>query len=528
VDVPKLHMIGHIEGLLRSIRKTFSRSDWAIRLLRLSHLKEPASEPGLVMVQIDGLALTQFNKALKDKHVPFMAHLMRKEKYTLHPFYSGIPSNTPSVQAELFYGVKGCVPSFSFIDQSTQQIIKMLDTSYVEVFEQSLKNKGENLLKGGSSYSNIYTGGAKESHFCFAQLGFSGVLHAINPLVFPFLLILYLDIFVRTFLLLVIEFFIAIFECLRGTLKGRIFSEELRFVWLRVLVCVFLRELIVAGACIDIMRGLPVIHLNFLGYDEQAHCRGPSSSYAHWALKGIDAAIERIHEVILHSSSRAYDLWIYSDHGQDKTTPYYIKKGITIEEAVQDFFGATNMKAKIHLSAPPYTRSDSHVHAIRKRKQSQWQNLPKADFTSQEAIVTAIGPLGQIYLKKKMESVQLGFLAAKLVKDVDIPLVMIRLGDNKVMAYTPKGSFALPQEAKEVFGADHPFLKEIQEDIIRTCYHPNAGDFIISGWAEGAESISFPMEYGAHAGMRIWGPCWNECGRNQRLCLTSNGYTLRT
>jgi hypothetical protein len=49
--------------------------------------------------------------------------------YGLHTLYSGLPSSTPSVQAELFYGVKGAVPAFSFTDRSSGQIFRMYDPS---------------------------------------------------------------------------------------------------------------------------------------------------------------------------------------------------------------------------------------------------------------------------------------------------------------------------------------------------------------------------------------------------------------
>lgn len=173
-----------------------------------------------------------------------------------------------------------------------------------------------------------------------------------------FLVILYIDIFIRTFLLLALEIGVAIFECIRGTLKGRVFLRELELIWLRALICVLLREFITAGASMDIMRGLPVIHLNLLGYDEQAHCRGPSSKFAHWSLRGVDDAIRRIDRVMKRSLYREYDLWVYSDHGQEKTVPYLIKYGCTLEEAV------------------------------------------KKIFEEPEAVVTAMGPVGHIYAQK--------------------------------------------------------------------------------------------------------------------------------
>jgi len=449
-------MISRVEVFLRNLKRIFSRSEWTIRLLRLVKLKQAVPEPGLVMVQIDGLSMTQFNRALQKRNLPFLQGLLSKERYILRSFYSGLPSNTPAVQGELFYGVKGCIPAFHFLDRQSGRTVKMLDIAFVKEFEKRLSAQGSGLLAGGSSYSDIFTGSAKESHCCWSRMGWEGVLWAANPFVFPFLVILYADIFIRTFVLVFIEFFLALFECMRGTLKGRLFFRELELVWQRSLVCVFLREFITAGVCIDIMRGVPVIHVNFLGYDEQAHGRGPSSKFAHWSLRGIDDAIKRIDNVIQQSPYRHYDLWVYSDHGQTKTTPYFVKYGRTIEEAVKELFD--------------------------------------------DAIVTAMGPLGHIYVNKGLNTEDVYSYAKKLVSQAKIPLVLTRDG-SRVLAWTPRGCFMLMDEAHQIFGQDHPFLEEIKEDLLRVCFHPDAGEFVIAGWCEGTEAISFPLEYGAHASM---------------------------
>jgi hypothetical protein len=262
----------------------------------------------------------------------------------------------------------------------------------------------------------------------------------------------------RTFLLLTIEVVIASFECIRGVFKGRVFLKELDLIWLRALICVSLREFVTAGASMDIMRGMSVVHLNLLGYDEQSHCRGPSSRFAHWSLQGVDDAIRRISRAIKRSPYREYDLWVYSDHGQDKTIPYLIKYGCTIEEAV----------AKV--------------------------------FTKPGAVVTAMGPLGHIYPQKELNKSETEFFAQKLVDDAKIPLVITCLGNNKVLAWTKRGQFILPDESGQVFDEGHSFLSELKEDILRVCYHPDAGDFIIFGWCKGEIAISFAFEYGAHAG----------------------------
>src|SRR5690606_9873392 len=97
--------------------------------------------------------------------------------------------------------------------------------------------------------------------------------------------------FLRLLALLPLEFIIALGDAIRGISRGQGWKRELIFVFTRVFICVGLRELVTLGAKIDLARGLPIIHVNFLGYDEQAHRRGPDSAFAHWTLRGIDRAV---------------------------------------------------------------------------------------------------------------------------------------------------------------------------------------------------------------------------------------------
>ena len=152
-------MIFRLEMLLRKARRSVSRSEWLIRLLRLTKSKGTGTTPGLVLIQIDGLSHTQFGRALGGGKMPFLYKLLKRQRYGLHTLYSGLPSSTPSVQAELFYGVKGAVPAFSFMDRSSGQILRMYDPSSAASVEHRLEKNGEPLLKDGSAYCNTYTGG---------------------------------------------------------------------------------------------------------------------------------------------------------------------------------------------------------------------------------------------------------------------------------------------------------------------------------------------------------------------------------
>ena len=103
-------MLSRIEVWFRWARRSLSRSHWLARLLQLPVSTGSGVRPGLVMLQIDGLSQPELQRALARGEMPFLRRLLKKEHYTLHAHYSGLPATTPAVQAELFYGVKTAVP----------------------------------------------------------------------------------------------------------------------------------------------------------------------------------------------------------------------------------------------------------------------------------------------------------------------------------------------------------------------------------------------------------------------------------
>jgi hypothetical protein len=115
-------------------------------------------------------------------------------------------------------------------------------------------------------------------------------------------------------------------------------NSELKFIFSRIGVCIVLRELVRLHVKIDLARGLPIIHANFVGYDEHAHRRGPGSAFAMWTLKGIDGTIKDLVRSARWSEKRDYRVFIYSDHGQEACLPYERETGRTIHQSVADVF----------------------------------------------------------------------------------------------------------------------------------------------------------------------------------------------
>ncbi|MBE9487415.1 MAG: endonuclease/exonuclease/phosphatase family protein [Chloroflexi bacterium] len=497
-------MIGRIETSLRKLRRLVSRSEWLARLLRLPISKGPASRPGLIMIQIDGLSQQEFERALDRGELPFLHRLIQREHYQVHTQYSGLPASTPAVQAELFYGVKNAVPAFTFKDPQLRRIIRMFEPEAATHVEELLIDSGnEALLKGGSVYVDNFTGGAEEAHFCPASRGWGPAMRAANPLVVFLLLISNLYSFLRTGVLLLLEFTLAVFDFARGFIRGYDFIMELKFIPTRVAICILLRELTVIGAKIDIARGLPIIHLNFLGYDEQAHRRGPSSQFAHWTLKGIDDAIKRLWRAADYSAWRHYDVWIYSDHGQVRVLPYHQQQGLTIEEAVAAVFNKLSEENGQVLKKTPGSIQTQRVHLLGDKNFQRLFSrfgINSREESEKQVAVAALGPVGFVYPPRKLSADEREFVARELTHRHKVPLVVVKEGSERLCAWTDDGKFYLPEQTAEVLGTDHPFLDEIKQDLVSLCQHPGAGDFVLLGWRKGMPAVSFAVENGAHAG----------------------------
>ena len=160
-------MISSIVARLRRLRRKFSRTHWAARLLGIKPPTGESDEPGLVMLQIDGLSRTEFERALESDKLPFLARLIRRGHFTLESFYSGLPSTTPAVQGEIFFGVRTAVPSFEFLRRQSGKVFRMYEsTAAAEIQGELEKSCPEPLLKRGRSYLNIYRAGAGYSHYC--------------------------------------------------------------------------------------------------------------------------------------------------------------------------------------------------------------------------------------------------------------------------------------------------------------------------------------------------------------------------
>ncbi|MFC6631772.1 endonuclease/exonuclease/phosphatase family protein [Microbulbifer taiwanensis] len=500
-------MLTRIETALRRWRRRFSRSEWMARLLKLPTSESHPSAHGLVLIQVDGLAYPQLQKALAKKRMPFLRRLIRKEHYHLEHLFPGVPSTTPAVQAELFYGQRAVVPAFAFMVRDTQQLVRMYDPEAATLVEERLKKiVSDPLLKGGSCYLSLFRAGTEdgEAHFCPASQGWGPSLREASP--WKVLLLLLSNIWglLRTLGLLVVETVLALVDLVRGVIQGQDFWRELMFVPTRVAVTILMRELCTFGVKIDIARGLPVIYINLLGYDEQSHRRGPDSAFAHWTLKGIDDAIGRIWRAAHRSERRHYDVWIFSDHGQEHTEAYESRHGRSLGDALAEALAELPNRLSDYRSAG---RRGVQLEPARMFG-AEWigkfipGDSPDHPHSQSPLALTGLGPVAMLY-NLDLNGTPPADVARLIVEKARIPLVLYRSGpetDASVLGWCKEGPVRLPEDGPRLLGEDHPFIEETAIDLARLCRHPDAGEFVMCGWCAGEKPMTFAVENGSHGG----------------------------
>ena len=499
---------------LSKFRRRISRNESVVRWLGLSRAEGIQQQPGLILVQIDGLSRHQFERALKKRRMPFLRKLARKRNYRIHSLYSGLPSSTPAVQGELFYGVRCAVPAFSFRDHESGQIVRMFDAAPARSVQEKLASLGPGLLEGGSAYSNIYSGGAAVSHFCAATMGWNNVASVIKPWVLASIIFWHAWSILRTLTLVLVELWLVLWDFMRGETARTTLWNEFKFIFLRVGVCVVMRELITVGASVDATRGLSVIHLNYLGYDEQAHHRGPSSHFAHWSLKGIDDAIKRVWNAARRSQHRKYTLWVYSDHGQERTIPYLHKFGRPIQQAIADIFGEdviAHPAGRVPASSGVQHgraqwvggRAGERITHHQRGSEGAHHVADSGLRTAPVVDVVSLGPIGHVYPREALSAERMDEIAREMVHKAGVSMVLAPTAAGEARAWTRSGTFQLPAQAAAVFGINHPFLVDVTRDMIDLCHHPHSGAFILGGWSLEGPALTFALENGSHCGPGI-------------------------
>ncbi|MCV2394831.1 alkaline phosphatase family protein [Actinotalea sp. M2MS4P-6] len=291
-------------------------------------------EPGLVVIQIDGLAYPVLQHAIGSGDAPTLARWLRRGSHTARPWWARVPSTTPASQAGLLHGTNDGIPAFRWYDKEAGRLVVTNHPADAAIVEEHLSDGRGLLADGGAAVSTMFTGDAESAFLVMSRAGRRGGLGTGSS---------YLRFFARPFVLgraLLLTFGEMIKELTQAWHQRRrdVWPRVPRrgaYVALRAVTNVLMRDLNVALVADQMARGAPVVFVDLVDYDEIAHHAGVVRREALDALAGVDAAIgtlERFAEVC----PREYRFVVLSDHGQSQGATFAQLAGRSLEAVVTE------------------------------------------------------------------------------------------------------------------------------------------------------------------------------------------------
>ncbi len=295
-------------------------------------------KPGLVVVQIDGLAHPILTRQIRAGRVPHLSSWVRSGRYRLASWEALLPPTTPASQAGLLHGNNDGIPAFRWYEKEAGRI--MVANHPADAAEVATRiSNGEGLLSNnGASVGNLFSGDAVRSYITMATIKDKGQGLGKSQTFFSFFAspYNYLHTIVRT----VAEIFKEYLQARRQERAGIVplMHRGMPYPVARAATNVALRDLSTSLVIEEMYRGAPVIFVDYTDYDEIAHHSGPERSETFDALDGVDKAIATL-EKASAAAPRPYKFVVVSDHGQSLGATFLQRYGKTLADVIHELMG---------------------------------------------------------------------------------------------------------------------------------------------------------------------------------------------
>ncbi len=309
-----------------------------VQRLLLERGVERTDRPGLVVIQIDGLAYPILAARIRAGSVNTMARWLRDGSHELSRWEALLPSMTSASQAGILHGNNDGIPAFRWYERDRQHLMVSSNPQDAAEIVRRVSN-GEGLLSNdGVSICNLVTGDATRSYLTTAALaeGSKGIGESKAFLGFFFSPTGYL----RSLTLFIGEFLKEQYQARRTRRSGVVpqMNRGLKYAGMRAASNVLLRDVNVSLVIEEMYRGANVIYADFTDYDELAHHCGPERVESFDALDGIDRALAVL-EKAAANTPRPYRFVVLSDHGQSLGATFKQRYGQTLGDVVRDLMG---------------------------------------------------------------------------------------------------------------------------------------------------------------------------------------------
>jgi uncharacterized membrane protein YvlD (DUF360 family) len=454
----------------------------AHRIARRQGIIASTDAPGIVYLEIDGLAKPVLQRAMRDGNAPNMARWLR-ETHSLSEWETDLSSQTGASQAGILLGSNEDISAFRWVEKETATMMTCSAPADCAELERRLGTGIGLLVDGGASRGNLLSGEAQDVILTVSRMEAE---KKSNPGYRAFFA--NGDNATRTLVLFgweVILEWTAALRAIRRDVQPRGHRGG-TYPLMRGALCVFVRDLIVSGVLTDMMRGRPAVYATFSSYDEVAHHSGLERADTLEALRKLDDHFGHI-ERARRYAPRPYEIVVLSDHGQTQGATFKQRNGYGLDELVERSLsrgdvtgieGGDEQHSMVGLAVTEATGTTSG----KKKK-------PKNDVSDRDVVVLGSGNLGLIYLMEErrrltMEEIDERHpeLLPTLRAHPHVGWLLVRSSEHGAVALGANGTHYLNEGRVE---GDDPlahFSPHAPQHLLRTDGFEHVGDIMVGSF----------------------------------------------
>ena len=472
--------------------------------------------PGVIIVEIDGLAKNVLCEAIEKGDMPNTKKLIEDKSHTLREWETDLSSQTGASQAGILHGNNEGITAFRWIEKSNgNQMMQCSGPENVIKIEKRITNGNGLLADNGASRSNLFSGDTDNVIFTLSKIVDVQKLYNkawfsvfSNPSNFARIIVLFLWE-------MLLEISSQITHSIRN-IRPRI-KRGIVYIPVRAGTNVFMREINTYTLIGDMMTGdVDIAYSTYLGYDEIAHHSGVRDKDAFYALKGMDKQIGRLVEAEKYAK-RDYQLVIQSDHGQTNGATFTQRYGETFEDFVKgllphDMHVYAKMSSNEDHNSETFIPFNKQIKGFKKRT-SKIRNKDvneKDELSESEVIILASGNLAMIYLTQWTHRLTYEEITSKfpnllpgIVDNEYVGFVLVRSKEKGDMAIGLEGTYYLDSDEIEGKNPLECYGKNVVRHLKRNSNFDHTPDILVISFYDPVanEVCAFEELVGSHGGV---------------------------
>ena len=463
--------------------------------------------PGVIIVEIDGLAYEVLREAIERGDMPTVKEMIDSKDYNLRMWETDLSSQTGASQAGILHGNNEGIVAFRWIEKSNgNQMMQCSGITKVPELEERISDGNGLLVDNGASRSNLFSGDTDNVIFTFSKIMdfkklYNKAWYSVfsNPSNFARIIALFLADIVR-------EIWSQITHSIKN-IRPRI-KRGIVYIPTRAATNVFMREINTSTLIGDMMVGdIDVAYSTYLGYDEIAHHSGVRDNDAWFALREMDKQIKHLTDANKYCP-RDYQFVIQSDHGQTNGATFTQRYGETFEDFVKSLL-PEDMSVFAKMTSNEDHFAGDYTPFSRKEKKIKKEQKEEQELSDSEVIVLASGNLAMIYLTQwsqrlTYEELNEYFpeLIPGLIGNEYVGFILVRSQEHGDMAIGKNGTYFLDSGEIEGENPLEGFGDNIVRHLKRTSSFEHTPDILVNSFydEESDEVCAFEELVGSHGG----------------------------